>query len=313
MTIQPIFFEPWWLDAVAGPDGWGECRVEQGSQLLARLVFGIREISGRRYLVQPALTQTLGPWFAPFAANTKYAQSLAREKDLTDALLAQLPPHDEFKLRFSTDIHNWLPWYWHKYQQSTRYTYRLPDLTDLERVWSAMETRVRGDIRKAEKSGIVITTSSDIQQLYEMQKLSFKRQGMANPYSLALLQRVDTACRERNACRLLLAKDQQNRVHAAVYLVWTEYATYYLMGGGHPQLRGSGAASLALWEAIRFASQVSRQFDFEGSMREPIERYFRGFGARQIPYFEISRVPNKWLAVKQHLKAIAGLVRSGDV
>ena len=53
--------------------------------------------------------------------------------------------------------------------------------------------------------------------------------------------------------------------------------------------RPAGANTLLYWEAIRLAAEVSRVFDFEGSMVEPIEHYFRGFGGRQTPYFCISK------------------------
>ena len=62
---------------------------------------------------------------------------------------------------------------------------------------------------------------------------------------------------------------------------------YYLQGGNHPDLRNSGAASLVMWEAIQFASTVTQQFNFAGSMIPSIERFFRGFGATQVPYFSI--------------------------
>ena len=42
-------------------------------------------------------------------------------------------------------------------------------------------------------------------------------------------------------------------------------------------------------KAIKFSSEVTKQFNFEGSMIKPIERFFRAFGAKQIPYFEISK------------------------
>jgi hypothetical protein len=34
---------------------------------------------------------------------------------------------------------------------------------------------------------------------------------------------------------------------------------------------------------------VSRVFDFEGSMLEPIEHFVRAFGGRQTPYFSVSK------------------------
>jgi hypothetical protein len=93
--------------------------------------------------------------------------------------------------------------------------------------------------------------------------------------------------------RIFVARDPAGRPHAGVYLVWDEGSAYYLMGGGDPEVRGSGATSLCLWHAIRFASTVTASFDFEGSMIEPVERLFRAFGAEQTPYFAVSRI-NSW-------------------
>ena len=67
--------------------------------------------------------------------------------------------------------------------------------------------------------------------------------------------------------------------------------------------------SLALWEAIQFSSQVSRRFDFEGSMIESIERFFRAFGAREVPYFYVSRCSRRMrvlLSARDMAKALVG-------
>ena len=45
--------------------------------------------------------------------------------------------------------------------------------------------------------------------------------------------------------------------------------------------------SLIIWEAIKIAKQHSTIFDFEGSMIEPIERFFLGFGSTPKPYLNI--------------------------
>jgi hypothetical protein len=89
------------------------------------------------------------------------------------------------------------------------------------------------------------------------------------------------------------------------YLVGDRRTTYYLMGGGDPQLRTSGAGSLLMWEAIRRARAVSQVFDFEGSMLRPVERFFRAFGGRQTPYPHVSRatrVGGAALAVRAGVK-----------
>ncbi len=121
----------------------------------------------------------------------------------------------------------------------------------------------------------------------DINELTFTRQGKKLPYTRNLVRRLDNACKAHNASKMFFAQDKEGRIHAAVYIVWDENSAYYIMGGGDPKLRNSGATSLCMWEAIQFASTVTKRFDFEGSMIETVERFFRAFGARQVPYFQI--------------------------
>ncbi|QPT41279.1 GNAT family N-acetyltransferase [Oligella ureolytica] len=103
---------------------------------------------------------------------------------------------------------------------------------------------------------------------------------------------------------MFIAEDEQGRHHAGVYLIWDDNTAYYLMGGGDPDLRNSDATSLCMWEAIQFAATVTKNFDFEGSMIEPVERFFRGFGAVQTPYFSISKTNSKLIKTYRFLQEI---------
>jgi hypothetical protein len=123
----------------------------------------------------------------------------------------------------------------------------------------------------------------------ELHEATFDRQKMEMPYSQAFVRRLDEACVANDARKMLFAVDASNRIHAAAYIVWDRESAYYLMAGTDPSLRNTGATSLVLWEAIRFAATVTKKFDFEGSMLEPVERYFRAFGGRQMPYFQITK------------------------
>jgi Acetyltransferase (GNAT) domain len=100
--------------------------------------------------------------------------------------------------------------------------------------------------------------------------MTYERQGMSMPYSAEQIRRLDAACSARGVRRILLAEGVDGTPHAAVYLVWDAESAYSLMSGNDPHLRSSGAISLLRWEAIKFASQVTRRFDFEGSMLQPV-------------------------------------------
>lgn len=280
-----LFDRPWWLDAVA-PGAWGAVEVRRGNDLVARLPYVTEKRLGLTGLNMPPLTQALGPWLAP--STGKHVHRLSQQKELMTSLIEQLPPCDYFHQRFHYSISNWLPFYWHGFGQTTRYTYVIESLEDLDRVWDGFQSNIRREIRKARKR-VVVRTDPDVERFLDINTLTFRRQGLHLPYSRSLVRRVDASCAERRARRMFFAEDAQGRVHAALYVVWDERSAYYLMSGGDPDLRTSGATSLLVWEAIRFVATVTKKFDFEGSVIEPVERFFRAFGGTPKAYFRVTR------------------------
>ena len=127
---------------------------------------------------------------------------------------------------------------------------------------------------------------------------------MALPYTRDFIRRLDKAAAQNQARKIFIAEDEQGRHHAGVYLIWDDNTAYYLMGGGDPDLRNSGATSLCMWEAMQFAATVTKSFDFEGSMLEPVERFFRGFGATQTPYFAVSKTNSKLIKTYRFLQGL---------
>lgn len=253
----PLFCRPWWLDAVAGENNWDVVLVEKDGVLQACMPFVLKKRYGFRLIGQPILTQHLGPWIRP--APAKYATELARQKDLYGALIAQLPGFDHFLQNWPSARDNWLPFFWKGFKQTTRYTYVLQDLSDEKLIWAGFQENIRREIRKASnRFSLNVRTDLGIAEFYTLNRLVFERQATSVPYSLEQLQRLDRACSERDCRRVFIAEDSEGKRHAAVYLVWDKNSAYYLMGGGDPELRNSGATSLCMWEAIRFAATVTK-------------------------------------------------------
>ncbi|MBJ6925153.1 GNAT family N-acetyltransferase [Vibrio cholerae] len=299
LTI-PIFSQAWWLDAVAG-ESWDVCIVEKGNKIQASMPYVLKKKYGLTLLTQPSLTQNLGPWIR--SAHGKYSKQLSREKDLMEALIEQLPQHHYFNQNWHYSNTNWLPFYWKGFEQSTRYTYVISSLDDINSIWEETQDNIRREIRKAEnRFGLVVNSDLPISDFFELNQLTFSRQGLSMPYSEHFVENIVNQAKKRKQCRWFIAQDNEGRNHAGVLLVWDSESAYYLMGGGDPDLRNSGATSLCMWEAIKFASTVTKRFDFEGSMIEPIERFFRAFGAKQTPYFALTHRPSRWLNTAIHLK-----------
>lgn len=292
-----LFEEDWWLDAVA-PGSWGAVEVRDGGRVQARLTYGIGHVLGQVALRQPPLTQTLGPWYLD--TGSKSSNRLAREKDLAQELIRLLPPHGFFSINFHRSVTNWLPYLWQGFRAVPRLTYVLDDLKDESVLWSGLRENIRSDVRKARKQ-VQVQTTDDVDQFLALHQMTFDRQRAVMPHSADTVRRVDAACAAKGARRIYLARDEQDRPHAALYIVFDDRCCYYLMGGGDPMLRKSGAGSLLIWQAILDAGSSSRVFDFEGSMAEPIERFFRSFGASQRPYLNLRR-SNRWIGASEGLR-----------
>lgn len=290
----PLFSQAWWLDAVCGDD-WDVCVVEKGGRVVATMPYHYRyNVFGMRVICQPPETQTLGPWLR--SSNSKLVKRLAEEKDLLGQLAEQLPDFSHFQQNWHHNNTNWLPFFWRGFSQTTRYTYRLPDLSNIDSIWRGLKESIRGDIRKAEnRYGLSIETNASLDAFMALNVKTFQRQGLKLPYTRNFITKLDSACKQRSSRAIFIATDSSGRHHAGVYTVWNKSSAYYLMGGADPELRSSGATALCLWSAIKHASTVAESFDFEGSMMEPVERFVRAFGASQTPYFVISKTPSRLL------------------
>lgn len=278
-----IFSEPWWLDAVA-PDAWDEVTVYEDIKLVARMPFHIDRSGPILRLGMPPFTQTLGPWILPGEGDdTTY---LNREMALFLKLIESLPDEYHFNQNFHSSVKNWLPFYWQGFSQTTRYTYRiLPDDGENE-AWERMHSRARNQIRSAQ-SNLQLRDDLGVEELIRQWIMMFERQSKSVPVSTDTIRRIYDAAISNNAGQTLFAINDQGQCCAAAMFVWDDSTSYYLLSGADPTLRSSNGQSMLVWEGIRNAIASGRVFDFEGSMLQPVEHFFRGFGAIQTPYSQV--------------------------
>lgn len=278
-----IFCRPWWLEAVA-PGQWDYLAEFKNNKISAMMPVVWQIKNSQRIIGHPPLTQTLGVLLPEF--NCKYVKMLSRQTELIKKLIDKLPDYTFFHQNFNYNFTNWLPFLWKGFSQTTRYTYVIQDLSDLDIIWKGLRENIKTDIRKAEKK-LRVLNEPDIDIFLNLNELTFKRQGQSPPYTREFVKRLDNILKEHDARKMFFALDEEDRIHAATYIIWDKKSAYYLMSGADPELRNSGATSLLIWESIKFSSTVTKKFDFEGSIMEPIERFFRAFGGKQMPYFQI--------------------------
>jgi lipid II:glycine glycyltransferase (peptidoglycan interpeptide bridge formation enzyme) len=287
-----IFQEDWWLEAVA-PGAWQAIVVGNGREIQARLPYVHTRGLLFSTIRHPKLTHFMGPWYRP--TGGKRTSALGREKELANELFAQLPSCDFFSMNFHPDITNWLPYYWMGFEPVPRVAYMLDRIGTEAELWEGLQPNIRREIKKAEKR-LEVVRSDDVDLLVELTRKTFDRQHMQLPYSPQTLHRVNTACVARNARQIYFARDEQQRVHAAMYTVFDDRCAHYLLGGADAALRNSGASSLLVWNALLDAAKTSAGFNFSGSIHEDIEHFLRAFGGQQKTYMNVRRGNLKALA-----------------
>ena len=236
----------------------------------------------------PKLTQTWGIVIQPLKG--KAVAEAARETKILRAFASRLSRYRIFFQAFHPNLSNWLPFYWSGFRQTTRFTYVLDDLTDLDRIWQGISDSARGSIRKTQQTGLTVVPCG-IEEVFRCECLSYARQGRTPPHSESLLKGIYHAAKEHDSGACFAVVDRGGMVHSALLLVWDRNRTYYLVAGTDGELKKSGANSLGVWEAIQFAARRSRAFDFAGSVVEGVERFNRSFGAKQVPYNYVMKIP----------------------
>ena len=220
----PIFFQYWWLDASCGKDNWDVILSEKKGIINGVFPVFFKKIFWFKGITNPMLTPRLGIWIN-YPENQKYTSKLGLEKEVTNNIISQLPRNNFLALNFYYSFNNWLPFYWKGFSQTTKYSYIINDLTNLEDVFANFKSNIRNKIRKAEKV-VKVEISDDLQKFYDVNKLTYKRQNKKIPYSFNKIKEIDDACIKNDSRAIFIAKDEQDNVHAALYLVYDKEFSY---------------------------------------------------------------------------------------
>jgi len=288
----PVFMSSDWLDNVCTDSmEWDVILYEKGGKIWGSFVYTIKKQYGFSLILMPKLTQYLGPYIK-YPEGQKYYKRLSWEKEIMNYFIDNLPKFDYLNINFHYSITNWLPFFWKGFNQVTRYSYIITNNITLNELSRNFETDIRRRRRKAEKFGVIVENSEDIELLYNLASMTFNRQKVKIPYTLNLLKKLYYNNKEN--LKINLAKYNGNYIAGNLLLI-SKDSIIYLIGGVDPNYKDLGAMDLIQYESIKFALENNKKFDFEGSMIESIEKYFRGFGGIQTQYFKINKISSIFL------------------
>ena len=293
----PLFFQSWWLDIVCQNGSWAYCTAQnKEGEITGLLPYYQTKLYGFPIIKMPPLTPFLGAWIFYPNHSQKNHQRYSFEQRILDELFTQLPKVKYYIQNCHPQFQDWLPLHWMHYKQTTRYTYQLTDLSNHQKLFQNFKETLRNKIRKGERQ-LSIEKTEDLSLFYEINKLAFQGKKPVIPYSLALFQRLDEALKNKNQRNIYLAKTRNHEIVAGLYLVWDHETAYVLASGMKPNAGSMGAMPVLIWRAIQDMSKQVNIFDFEGSMLQGVEPFFRSFGGIRRPYLQLYKGENKWWEV----------------
>lgn len=186
----PLFNKPWWLDAVTNRN-WDCIAALKKDKIIGYLPYVLNYTKRFKGISLPLLTQFVEPIIL-YPNNQKYAKKLGFEKDVLTSLYEELPTEHFVKHVWSYKMTNWLPLHWIGYTQSSRYTYVLENIKDHKQVFENFETKIRGDIRKAEKI-VTIHKTNEASVIFDLVSKTFARKKIAMPYKKTFFEDVVAA------------------------------------------------------------------------------------------------------------------------
>lgn len=295
----PVFQQAWWMDAVCQGKEWDVLLATDGDRPLAAMPCLIRRRFGMRYIIQPQLTQFSGPvFFQP--ADLSPQRKPDFEHNACSLLIGQLDAlkADYFCQRFSPAVTDWLPFHWAGYRQTTRYTYRIDDISDPTRVFSDFDRtkeRQRRIRRIADRYSVDTDIPSDIFASFHAEYWHSRGQRDVTPSSL--IRRVVDTATARNQGLTVGLRDEKGKLCAAWFAIYDSHCAHALLSAKAPDVQQADVSALLVWRLIEALSSRTAAFDFEGSMEPSLEYFYRSFGSRQVPLHEVSLTRNPLFSI----------------
>ena len=198
----PVFYRPWYLDAVCDSP-WDVVIHEEDGEVLGILVFMIKKRFGLTYILHPSLCPYMGPLFYG-------AQNL---EVVYTSLINQLP---KYHLMVQDYFHG-LPEIKNSRIISKRnYTYIINRDIELDELNSRLSSDRRRKIRKASEQ-FIFEEEERFSILTDFLQNTFAARGKSNPYVNGNLAKLDKQLSKHHSRKIVKCIDTHGNIMAMGY------------------------------------------------------------------------------------------------
>jgi hypothetical protein len=245
----------------------------------------IRKKAWMKYIVMPQQTQIGGIWIANDSRDqvTEICQDFTRQlENLGLSYYYQHYPIGSPAVDAMCTL---------GFKTKERVTYRIEDLSDLDKVINAFSKNKKRQLQKA--LSLHADMSMSAEDFYRFHVQCLQEQGKQISYTREFLLVLHRKTQRLGQSQILSVCNADNQVLAAAFLVWDKQSMYYLIPCYDLKYKDSGASALLPLEAIKLARQQGVAFDFEGSMIRGVANHYKQFGSTRTIYYGVEKY-YKW-------------------
>ena len=275
-----IFSKTWYLDALQVD--YDILVVEEKGTIKAGIVLAKNEINT---YANPMLDKYLGILFLD--SNGNVYKKISNQYKYIELLAKELKKIKSFDYYFHPSFDNWIPLSWAGFTQQTRYTYRINNSKSMEDIKKAYHSNLKNDIKNAIKNDIVIKRDIPFEELWSVIDKTFLRQGSKPPFKKDKLEHFIDTLSKQDSFVSFGAYDTDNNCIAVLGIAYEKKSSYLLLNGIDIDRQIRGANAYIVDESIKYFHDKCDYYDFEGSMLNGVEQFYRRFGGELTPYYRI--------------------------
>ena len=300
----PLFLQYWWVQASCGDDWDVLFSKDEAGTIIGFLCYHIRRKLGLSAVVPPLVTPYQGVWVIyPDDASCARRDVLQREvyEDLASQLDALGVGFYEQSFHYSQfDVEAFIK---RGFRHSERYTYIIDDITDLQPIIVNLPRNRRHRLHSARYRSLTLSMDMQPEDFYRAFNDELHCRGRKILYSEEYFMSLYNAVKVRGCGQILSLKDADGNVHSALWVVWDAMSSYSLVLYINPKFKSDGASYGIHIEAMKFLSDKTKVYDFEGSMIPAVAHRNEMLGGRKVPYMTLQKINNPILKIWRRLKS----------
>lgn len=282
-----VFLHHGYMSIIA--PGWKAFIVKEGERWRGVLPFADSSRFGLKRSLQPRFAQFWGICFEK-EEQSGYS-SLSQQKAIMELMLDQLGDFQQIIWHLSPTLRYPLPFHWAGFRLSTRVTFQIDPGQEESALQAQMASTTRRYLRKG--TNLLVEESEDVEAflaLFSRQHAQGHEIISSNDHDQSIVKNLIGYLRDQEKGKLMLVKDNSGQVLAGGLFGMTNSSCTYLLGTYDPGAGNRSAMPLMMWTMICQAREAGMSvFDFEGSMLEGVERFFRRMGGQPVLYLRVEK------------------------